>query len=270
MPKVELIDLKGEVLVDSHCHLDDERFSDERTSDILARALNLGVKYVQTIGTTRADFDIIQPMAEEHKNLFCSFGIHPHNAEKDQVSKEEVIEKVSRPKVIAIGETGLDYFYDNSPRDIQIKNFEAHLEAARETNLPVIIHTRDAEEDTISILDNFLADGPAKLLFHCFSSKKHLAEYAVEKGIYLSASGIVTFNKAEEVRAGFEICPLDKLLVETDAPYLAPVPFRGKTNEPAFTRYVLQYMASMYNIAPSELAKITTDNFFTLFSKAER
>ena len=260
------------IIVDSHCHLDDERYEspDHAVSAMLARAADAGVKYVQTICTTAADFDKIHPLAEQHENLFCSFGIHPHSVEEDFLTVEEIKAKASLNKVIAIGETGLDYYYDNAPRDIQKESFRRHLQAARELNLPVIIHTRDAEDDTMEILNEAIALGQTKLLFHCFSSEPRLAEYAVEKGIYMSASGIITFKKSESVREGFALAPLHLLLVETDAPYLAPMPHRGKINEPAWTRLVLEKLAEIKEVSAEELAEATTNNFFHLFDKAKQ
>ncbi len=264
------IQLDDLVIVDSHCHLDDERFANEPLEDILKRAEEAGVKYLQTISTTNADFEKIYPMAEKHDNLFCSYGSHPHHVEEDVVTLEEVLEKASREQVIAIGETGLDYFYDNAPKERQQESFKIHLEAARELDLPVIIHTREAEEDTMAILDEALAKGPLKLLFHCFTSNSRLADYAIEKGIYLSASGIITFKKTEELQQSFKKAPLDKILVETDAPYLAPVPHRGKRNEPAFTRNVLEKLSEIKGLEPKVVAEATTNNFFNLFTKAKR
>lgn len=184
------------------------------------------------------------------------------------LSVNDIVSHASRPRVIGIGETGLDYFYNHAPREKQIISFKNHLAAARQLNLPVIIHTRDAEEDTMHVLDEALAEGPLKLLFHCFSSSEVLARYAVEKGIYLSASGIITFNKAEEVRQGFALAPLHLLLVETDAPYLAPTPHRGKENHPAYTHLVAQKLAELKGLSTTEVAQATTHNFFTLFNKA--
>ncbi|MFT7433783.1 MAG: TatD DNase family protein [Alphaproteobacteria bacterium] len=265
-----MLNLEELTIVDSHCHLDDDRFKDEPIEEILKRASDVGVKYIQSIGTTKADFEIIQPLAEKHKNLFCSYGIHPHNVETDFVELEEILKQAKRKKVIAIGETGLDYFYDNAPRDLQIKSFKIHLEAARQLDLPVIIHSREAEEDTIEILNEALSKGPMRLLFHCFSSNTKLGDYAIEKGIYLSASGIITFKKTEGIQDCFRKVPLDQVLVETDAPYLAPVPHRGKRNEPAFTRNVLEKLSEIKGLTPSEVADATTNNFFNLFSKAVR
>lgn len=265
-----MLNLDELTIVDSHCHLDDERFGNEPLEDILKRAEEVGVKYIQTISTTNADFEIIQPLAMKHERLFCSYGIHPHSVEDDIVTLDEVLEKASREGVIAIGETGLDYYYDNAPKERQIESFKIHLEAARQLDLPVIIHTREAEEDTIKILDEALEKGPMKLLFHCFTSNPKLADYAIEKGIYLSASGIITFKKTEELQNSFKKAPLDKILVETDAPYLAPVPHRGKRNEPAFTRNVLEKLSEIKGLPPKEVAEATTTNFFNLFTKAKR
>lgn len=265
-----MLNLNNLTIVDSHCHLNDERFQNEPIEDILNRAKDVGVKFIQTICTTNSDFEVIQPLAVKYENLYCSYGIHPHHVADDIVTLEEVLDKGNRHKVIAIGETGLDYYYENSPKERQQESFKIHLEAARQLDVPVIIHTRDAEEDTMNILDEALEKGPIKLLFHCFSSNSRLADYAIEKGIYLSASGIITFNKTEELQESFRKAPLDKMLVETDAPYLAPVPHRGKRNEPAYTRDVLEKLSEIKGLTPEQVANATTDNFFNLFTKAKR
>lgn len=258
------------IIVDSHCHLDPEYFPDEEVSTVLKNAEELNVKYVQTICTTHKGFAGVHKVALKHKNVFCSYGIHPHNVADEDVTYADILENAQKEKVISIGETGLDYFYEHSPREKQQESFRMHLEAARELDLPVIIHTRDAEEDTIKILNEALAKGPLKLLFHCFSSQVSLAEYAIEKGIYLSASGILTFKKSDEIREAFKKAPLGLLLVETDAPFLAPVPHRGKRNEPAFTYHTAQVLADLHAIPLEELAEVTTNNFFNLFSRATR
>lgn len=258
------------IIVDSHCHLNYDAFTEDGIPAVLQRAADVDVKYAQTICTKIADFPVIHKMALDNKNLFCSYGIHPHNAGDDIVSIEDIIENASKDKVIGIGETGLDYFYEYAPKDAQITSFKHHLEAARQLDMPVIIHTRDAEDDTMKILDEALAKGPLKLLFHCFSSSPRLAEYAIEKGIYLSASGIITFKKSDDVREGFAKAPLELLMVETDAPYLAPVPHRGKSNEPAYTRHVAEKLAEIKEVSIEEIAEITTNNFFSLFNKAIR
>lgn len=257
------------VIVDSHCHLDDDRLLPE-VADVIARAHAAGVQYMQSICTTRKDFPIIHKLALENKGLFCSYGIHPHHADDDVASYDELIEKGSLPRVIGIGETGLDYFYDNAPREMQQESFRTHIRAARALDLPVIIHTRNADDDTMRIMDELRAEGPYRALFHCFSSSPALAEYAVKHGIYVSASGIITFGKAEEVREGFRRVPLELLMVETDAPYLAPTPHRGKTCEPAFTVHTAQYLADLKQVPLATLAEATTNNFFKLFSRASR
>lgn len=257
------------VIVDSHCHLDDERLLPD-VDGVIARAREAGVKYMQSICTTRKDFPIIHKLAQENKGLWCSYGIHPHHADDDVATYDELMEKGSLPRVIGIGETGLDYFYDNAAREMQQESFRTHIRAARALDLPVIIHTRNADEDTMAIMDEMREEGPYRALFHCFSSTPALAEYAVKHGIYVSASGIITFDKAESVREGFRRVPLELLMVETDAPYLAPVPLRGKTCEPAYTVHTAQYLADLKHVPLTELAKKTTDNFFKLFSRAAR
>ena len=255
-------------LVDSHCHLDDARYNDDLES-VIARAGESGVSYMQTICTQRADFPIIHKLALAHQNVFCSYGIHPHNASED-VPEKEILEHGAMDKVIGIGETGLDYYYDNSPREIQQESFRRHIRAARKLNLPVIIHSRDADDDTIALMEEAYAEGPFKALFHCFSSGPKLAEYGIKRGVFFSASGIITFKKSEELRQLFKQVPLEQLLVETDAPYLAPEPHRGQRCEPAFTALTAQRLADIKGVSYEDLARITTDNFFTLFNKATR
>lgn len=257
------------VLVDSHCHLDDERFNGE-LDDILARADEAGIKYMQTICTQKSDFPIIHGLAQKHDNIFCSYGIHPHHAADDIVDIETIIEHGQKPKVIGIGETGLDYFYENSPKKEQIESFKKHIRAARKLDLPVIIHTRDADDDTIAVMEEMMAEGPFKALFHCFSSSMRLAKWGIENDVWFSASGIITFKNAQELRDSFKLVPSDRLLVETDAPYLAPVPHRGKRCEPAFTKDTAAYLADIRDESPEDLYKATTNNFFTLFDKAQR
>lgn len=259
------------MLVDSHCHLNYALDKGEDIAALIQRAKDNHIHYMQTIGTTRDDFKVIQPLAMQHAEVFCSYGIHPHHAgEGGLIAADEIREACALDKVIAIGETGLDYFYDNAPRKDQWDSFVTHLQVARELDLPVIIHTRDAEDDTMAILKEAMQEGQNKLLLHCFSSKLPLAEFAVEHGLYMSASGIITFGaNADEVREGFKLCPLDKLLVETDAPYLAPKPYRGQTNEPAYTLHTAEKLAELKEISLAEIASVTTDNFFTLFNRAQ-
>ena len=255
-------------IVDSHCHLNDERLFGE-VGDVIQRAHDAGVTVLQTICTRRSDFPVIHKLTQSYPNLYCSFGIHPHHVDEDVVDEAEIIAHGQLDKVIGIGETGLDYYYDNAPRAQQQESFRRHIRAARALDLPVIIHTRDAEEDTIAILNELREEGPFRTLFHCFSSSPKLAEYATEQGIYVSASGILTFKKSDELRAAFARIPTERLLVETDAPYLAPVPQRGKVCEPAYTVHTAACLAELKGLSYAELATATTANFFRLFSKAQ-
>ena len=257
-------------LVDSHCHLDfPDLFSG--LDDVLRRADQAGVFTMLTIATKMATFDKVRSIAEAHDNIFCTVGIHPHSAEQDaDVSTEQLIDLAQHPKVVGIGETGLDYFYDNSPRDIQRDLFRRHIVAARETGLPLIVHTRDADDDTIDILRDEWEKGAFPGLIHCFSASDHLAKEAVDMGLMISVSGIATFKTAESIRDTLKSVPLDSLLVETDAPFLAPVPHRGKTNEPAFVAHTAAKLAEIKGIDAEQLAEATTENFFNLFTKAVR
>ncbi|MBL6933738.1 MAG: TatD family hydrolase [Rhodospirillales bacterium] len=257
------------MLVDSHCHLDFPDF-EEDMDDIVARADAAGVKHMLSICTHVTKFDPVLALAEHYDNIFCTVGIHPHNAEMEpEVTSEHLIRMAANAKVVGFGETGLDFFYDKSPRDIQKRQFRAHIQAAREAGLPLVVHTRDADEDMAEILKEEAGKGSFSGLLHCFSSSRQLAETAMDLGLYLSISGIVTFNKADELRDIVRDTPLDRLLVETDAPYLAPVPQRGKRNEPAFTRHTAEKVAEIKGISFEEVATVTTRNFFSLFTKAK-
>ncbi len=257
------------MLVDSHCHLNFEQLSSV-LPDILRRADLADVGHMLTIGTKLREFPSVLKIAQDHKNITCSVGIHPHEAETEgaDVTVETLLEWAKDPNVVAIGETGLDYFYEHSPRDVQKRSFRVHIEAARKSGLPLIVHTRDADEDTIEILQEEYAKGPFTGVIHCFSSGWEVAEKSMEIGFYISISGIVTFKAAAELREHVEKIPLDKLLVETDSPYLAPIPNRGKTNEPSFVRHTAEKVAELKNVSLEELATATTENFFTLFNKA--
>ncbi len=259
------------ILVDSHCHLDFPDFAEER-EEIINRARDAGVAYMLTISTHLSRFPGVRAIAEEHDGIWCSLGVHPHEADKeaDAATPERLVELSNHPKVIGLGETGLDYYYEHSERGRQQESFRNHLAAARETGLPVIVHTRSADEDTIKILQEAVAKGPLTGLIHCFSSSREFAEKAIELGFYISLSGIVTFKNADELRAIAADLPLDRILVETDAPYLAPMPKRGKRNEPAFTAHTAALVAGIKGISAADLATATTENFFRLFTKAER
>lgn len=257
------------MLVDSHCHLDFPDF-EEDMDDVIARAAEAGVTTLLTICTHVSKFPQVLAIAERYDNIYCTVGIHPHNAgSEDEVTADQLIALAQHPKVIGFGETGLDYFYEHSPRDAQKKSFLAHIEAARRTGLPIIVHTRDADDDTMAILTEEQGKGAFPGLIHCFSSSQQLAEKSIELGFYISISGIVTFKKAEELRAAVQALPAERLLVETDAPYLSPVPKRGKRNEPAFTAHTAACVAELKDIEVSAFGDQTTQNFFTLFTKAD-
>ena len=252
-------------LVDSHCHLDFPALVADRTG-VLVRAREAGVVRMLNISTRLSDCDAVRATAESFDEVYCAFGIHPHHAHEDgrDDSTDMIVEKVVHPKVVGIGETGLDFFYDKAPREVQEESFRRHIRAARETNLPLIIHSRDAEEETMRILREA---GPVTGVIHCFSSRRILAEEALAFGFYISLSGILTFKKSQELRDIVKDVPLDRLLVETDAPYLAPEPYRGKTGEPSFVVRTAQVLAEVKGISFDELAKQTTENFFRLFTK---
>ncbi len=258
------------MLVDSHCHLDMKGLADE-LDDVMARAAAVGVVMAQTICTRLTEFDQILALTRRRDDLYCSVGIHPHNVESEPaVTVETLVELAGDPKVIGIGETGLDYFYDHSPREAQRASFRVHAAASRETGLPLIVHTRDADDDTVDILADEVGKGVFPGLIHCFSTTLEVAEKSIELGFYISIAGIVTFNSAESLRETMRNVPLGRLLVETDAPYLAPVPMRGKRNEPAYVAHVAERMAQIKGITTEALAEATTDNFFKLFNKASK
>ena len=258
------------MLVDSHCHLDFPEFAPELDA-VVARAEGAGVGVCVTIGTTLAKFPNVLEVARRFANVYCSVGIHPHEAKAEPLEgPAPLIARAQHPKVVGIGETGLDYYYEHSPREAQIANFRAHIAAACELGLPLIVHTRDAEDDTIAILHDELGQGRFTGLIHCFTGTQRLADAALELGFFISASGIATFKKSEELRAVLKTVPLDRLLVETDAPFLAPMPHRGKRNEPAFVRHTAEMLAEMKGVSFAALAEATTENFFRLFTRAKR
>jgi TatD DNase family protein len=258
------------MLVDSHCHLDFPDFAEER-ADIIARAQAAGVERMVTISTRVKRFPSILEIAEQFEPVFCSVGTHPHNAgEEHDVTTEELVKLSAHPKVVAIGEAGLDYFYDKAPRDAQARSFRNHIAAARETGLPLVIHSREADADMAAILEEETGKGAFPFILHCFSSGQALAETGVKLGGYVSFSGILTFKKSEELRAIAAGVPHDRLLVETDAPYLAPIPFRGKRNEPAYVAHTAKVLGETLGVDSEEIAAITTDNFFRLFTKMPR
>ena len=256
------------MLIDSHCHLD--YYTPTELPEVLRRAADAGVGEMVTIGTTLAQSERLPPMTEAFANLWCTIGVHPHHAADAPVPTPETLADMARhPRVIGIGESGLDYFYDKAPRVIQADNFRAHIRAARLANVPLCIHARDADEDIARILkEEKDGEGGFDFLLHCFSSSRGLAAAALELGGFISFSGILTFPKSGELRDIAKDVPADRLLVETDAPYLAPVPFRGKRNEPAWVRHTARVLAEVRGVPEDSLFDLTTANFRRLFRKA--
>lgn len=256
------------MLVDSHCHLDFNDF-EEDFEDVLARARENGVTAMLNAGNNIDELDKQLEISEKYPFIYTAVGVHPHNAaEYPDIRAEDFIAKAAHKKVVAIGECGLDYYYDYSGKENQRKVFAEHIRAAQETGLPLIIHTRDADDDTIGMLSEYYKEKPFAGEIHCFSGSRRLAEFALSIGFYVSASGIITFNKSGELREIFADLPLDRLLVETDSPFLAPVPLRGHRNEPANVRYVAEKLAQVKDVSFEEIAKITSENFYRLFRKA--
>ena len=255
------------MLVDSHCHLDFPDFAGEHDA-LIARAKAAGVDLMVSIGTRVHKIAQVQAIAEAHENVFFSVGTHPHGAGEERgIPASEIVALSKHPKCVAIGEAGLDYFYDKAPRDAQAEGFRIHIDAARQTGLPLVIHARDADRDVEAILRDETGKGAFPFLLHCFSSGPGLAAAGVELGGYVSFSGILTFKRSEELREIAKTVPTGRLLVETDAPYLAPQSHRGKRNEPAYTAETASVLAATIGVSDEEIAKITTENFFRLFNK---
>lgn len=258
------------MLVDSHCHLDFPDFGAE-LDEVVARARAAGVDRIITISTRVRRFETIRAIAETYEQVYCSVGTHPHNAAEElDVTVEELVALSRHPKVVAIGEAGLDYFYDRSPRAAQAQGFRVHIAAARRTGLPLVIHARNADEDMAAIIEEETGKGPFPFILHCFSSGAALAETGVRLGGYVSFSGILTFKNSIELREIANKIPRDRLLVETDAPYLAPMPHRGKRNEPAFVAHTASVLADTIGVDAAKIAAITSENVFRLFSKMPR
>lgn len=258
------------MLIDTHCHLDFPDFEAERDA-IVARAHEAGVEQMITISTRVKRFETILAIAESYPNVFCSVGTHPHNADEElDITTEDLVRLSAHPKVVAIGEAGLDYFYDNAPREAQIEGLRRHIAAARQTGLPLVIHSRSADDDMTAILTEETGKAAFPFLLHCFSSGPELARIGVELGGYVSFSGILTFPKSEELREIAKTVPHDRMIVETDAPYLAPKPFRGKRNEPAYVTHTAAVLAETIGVTTEEIARITTENAFRVFSKMPR
>lgn len=256
------------MFVDSHCHLNYKGLIEDQDA-VLARAAAAGVSGMLNISTRRREWDDIIATAQKAPNIWATIGIHPHEADDHaDVDTALLVNAAAHPKVIGIGETGLDYYYDHSDRDQQRTSFRAHIAAARETGLPLIVHTRDAEEDTAQILHEEMGKGAFPGVIHCFTASREFADIALKLGLFISISGIVTFKSAADLQAIAATIPADRLLIETDSPFLAPVPHRGKSCEPAFVADTAQFLASLRGISVEDLAHQTRDNFFRLFSKA--
>ena len=256
------------MIIDSHCHLTYEPMS-KALNETIVRANRDGVMYILTISTEDKSFDKILQIVKEHKGVYGTYGIHPHEAKSHQFIKStDIVNKVNQnKKIIGIGETGLDFYYNHSEKKDQIASFEEHILAAQEKNLPLIIHTRSAEKETLEILKKHSKKTDIKLLIHCFTGTREFAFKLLDLGAYISASGVVTFNKSKELANTFKDLPNEKILVETDAPYLAPVPLRGKPNEPSYIIHTVKFLSKIKNLSFNEFSKITTNNFFNLFGK---
>ena len=257
------------MLVDSHCHLDYYKEEDGELDAVVARARAAGVTTMVTIGTRISEFERVRRIAERYDDVYCTVGIHPHEAASEpKISVAGLVELTRHPKVIGIGETGLDFYYDHSPRERQAEVFRTHIAAARESGLPLIVHSRGADPETAEMLQAGATGGALQGLIHCFSTTRQLSDRAIEIGFLVSLSGILTFKNAIELREIVQEIPVGHLLVETDAPYLAPVPHRGKRNEPAFVTHTVDQLAALRGMVPADLAAATTANFFRLFTKA--
>jgi TatD DNase family protein len=255
-------------LIDSHCHLIYDGLAD-RQGEVLAAARARGVTGFLNISTRQKEWDAVIAVATREPDVWASVGVHPHEADAHpDLGAAALVEAARHPRVVAIGECGLDYYYDKSDRAAQRERFEAHIEAARETGLPLIVHTRDAEDDTAEILTRAVEKGGVTGVLHCFTGSQKLADVALGLGFYISLSGIVTFKNAADLQATARTIPEDRILVETDAPFLAPVPHRGKTCEPAFVVDTAHFVAELRGVEYDELAASTTRNFFNLFGKA--
>ena len=253
-------------MIDSHCHLDHEPLYSD-LNNVIKRSKDIGIKKLLTISTSVESFSRVKDIVKKDDIIFGTIGIHPHEADKNEIDTEFIIENLNlHKKIIGVGETGLDFYYDNSDRNKQIESFKLHIEAALKANIPLIIHSRNAEEKTFEILNDY-KDKKLKILMHCFTGSQHFAEKLLKLNAYFSASGIITFKKSIELQNTFKFLPLNKILIETDSPFLAPVPNRGKKNEPAFIDFTASKLAEIKGITKSELIKITTDNFDNLFFK---
>jgi TatD DNase family protein len=252
-------------MIDSHCHLDHESLY-ENLSDVITRSKNIGITKLLTICTTFDSFENIKTIVKKNQMIYGTYGIHPHETASNQVDKQTIIKSVSENrKIIGIGETGLDFFYNHCDRDTQINSFKAHIEASVELGKPIIIHSRDAEKETFEILNSY-KNKNLKILMHCFTGSLEFSKKLLTLDAFFSASGIITFKNSTELQNTFKTIPLEKLLIETDSPFLAPIPMRGKKNEPSFIKYTLDKLSTLKETSVEKMSKITTDNFNRLFA----
>ena len=251
-------------MIDSHCHLDHEPLKSD-LSNIIKRSKDVGIEKLLTISTSVESFQKIKNIINEDEIIFGTIGIHPHETDNNEISIDYIVKNFEEnPKIIGIGETGLDFYYNNSDKEKQIKSFKKHIEASIKTNSPLIVHSRNAEDETFEILNKYQGE-KLKILMHCFTGSKNFAEKLLKLNAFFSASGIITFKNSIDLQETFKILPLEKILIETDSPYLAPVPNRGKKNEPSFLSYTAQKLADIKDLSKQEITKITTKNFNNLF-----
>ena len=256
-------------MIDTHCHLDQQPLIDNLTT-VIKRSKDVGIKKLLTISTTVVSFEKILEIIKLDPIIYGTFGIHPHEADKELLSKNEIVNNFkNNKKVIGVGETGLDFYYNNSNKINQIKSFENHIEASIDLKIPIIVHSRNAEDETYEVLSKYKKDN-LKILMHCFTGSSNFAKKLLNFNTYFSASGIITFKNSLDLQNTFRSIPMEKLLIETDSPFLTPVPFRGKLNKPSYVKYIAEYLAIFFEIPLSEIIKITDDNFYKLFSKAIR
>ena len=251
-------------MIDSHCHLDHEPLKSD-LSNIIKRSKDVGIEKLLTISTSIESFQKIKDIINEDEIIFGTIGIHPHETDNNEISIDYIVKNFEEnPKIIGIGETGLDFYYNNSDKEKQIKSFKKHIVASIKTNSPLIVHSRNAEDETFEILNKYQGE-KLKILMHCFTGSKNFAEKLLKLNAFFSASGIITFKNSIDLQETFKILPLEKILIETDSPYLAPVPNRGKKNEPSFLSYTAQKLADIKDVSKKEITKITTKNFNNLF-----
>jgi TatD DNase family protein len=251
-------------MIDSHCHLDHDPLFNN-LDDVIKRSKNIGIKKLLTICTTIKSFEKIKTIVKKDPIIFGTYGIHPHETENDPINKSTIIKSViNNDKIIGVGETGLDFYYNHSNKDRQIKSFKEHIEASIELNIPLIIHSRNAEKETMDILSDYKSN-KIKILMHCYTGSFEFSKQLLSLGAFFSASGIITFKNSIELQNTFKSIPLEKLLIETDSPFLAPIPMRGKKNEPSFIKYTLLKLAELKNISNKEMETISTNNFNNLF-----